>query len=302
MQGFRRKFDELRHHLRGFYRFMEKEGLMDPAHLDLSAANKAVIADYQAYLCDYVSPVTGERIKAQTQTNRLIVLRLFFRFLKQTGRIQKDPCEVITLPRKAQQIPVSILSVKEVRKLLAAPDLTTIVGFRDRVILEVFWCTGMRASESAALEIDDIDFSQGSVLIREGKGGKERKVPIGKAVLGLLREYIDRVRPLLIKPYRPETNLLFLNSHGMMLSNFQEKVQNYRKQAGIRKQVGTHSFRHTLATEMLKAGADLRHIQEMLGHEQLSTTQRYLHVVKDDLKRVHAESHPRERGQIPGAL
>ncbi len=271
--------------------------LIDSAgRVDLAAIEPATMSDYQAFVYDYISPKTGKPLSTQSQIHALSYVQSFFRFLRQTERIAFDPAKVIRLPRHPQRLPVDLLTPEEMRRLLAVPDLGTPTGFRDRCIFELFWCTGMRISELLSLAVADLDFAQGLVTIRHGKGDKPRVVPLGAGVVGWLREYIDKARPWLAlnEPNPPQT--LFLSRFGQKMdkSGLFYKLRAYQRRAKIKKKLSTHTFRHTLASEMLKAGADLRHIQELLGHEKLTTTQRYLHIIKGDLKRVHGKTHPRE--------
>ncbi len=280
------------------HRFLETRGLIDGAgRVELTAIDAATLGDYQAFVFDYVSPKTGRKLKTQSQIHALSYVQSFFRFLKRTQRIALDPARVIKLPRAPQSLPASILTPEEMRRLLAVPDVHTPCGFRDRCIFEVFWCTGMRIGEALALAVGDVDFDQALVTIRHGKGDRPRVVPLGAGALAWLREYLAEVRPLLASETKgdaPQT--LFLSRFGEQMdkSGLHYKLKAYQRRAGIRKRLTAHSFRHTLASEMLRAGADLRHIQELLGHEKLTTTERYLHVVKADLKKAHAHAHPRE--------
>lgn len=292
--------------------FLTQRGIIDGAErVELGAIDAATMGDYQAFIFDYVSPKTGRKLKTTSQIHALSYVQSFFRFLRATKRIALDPGKVIKLPRHPQSLPAALLTPEEMRRLLAVPDLHTPCGFRDRCILEVFWTTGMRIGELLSLAVSDIDFAQALCTIRHGKGGKPRVVPLGKTALAWLQEYIGQVRPLLLSSAANaaeeevgnsggrragEKETLFLSRFGerMDKSGLHYKLKAYQRRAGLKKNVTAHSFRHTLASEMLKAGADLRHIQEMLGHENLTTTQRYLHVVKADLKKVHAHTHPRE--------
>lgn len=280
--------------------FLERSGLIDSAgRVDLAAIEPATMSDYQAFVYDYISPKTGKPLSTQSQIHCLSYVQNLFRFLRQSGRTAFDPAKVIRLPRHPQRLPVDLLTPEEMRRLLAVPDLGTPTGFRDRCIFELFWCTGMRISELLSLAVADLDFAQGLVTIQHGKGragGKTRVVPLGAGVVQWLREYIDKARPWLAlnEPNPPEN--LFLSRFGKRMdkSGLFYKLRAYQRRAKIKKKLSTHTFRHTLASEMLKAGADLRHIQELLGHENLTTTQRYLHVVKADLKKAHSKTHPRE--------
>ena len=286
-----------------FRRFLEgrsgPEGkpLIDGAgRIDLAAIDVETMGDYQAFVYEYVSRKTVQRLKTQTQIHALCYVQSLFRFLRRTKRILTDPATVIRLPRNPQTIPSDILTTDEVRRLLAQPDLHTPTGFRDRCILELFWATGMRINELLSLAVEDLDFAQRFCTILHGKGGKQRVVPVGFLTLEWIQEYIDHARPLLLDPQQPQTATLFLSRWGKRLdkSGLFYKMKSYQQRAGIKKHLTAHSFRHTLATQMLNSGADLRHIQELLGHENLTTTQRYLHVAKGDLKKVHAHTHPRE--------
>ena len=280
--------------------FLEQRGFIDKAgRVELAAIGPETMGDYQAFVYDYVSPKTGKRLSTRSQIHCLSYVQSLFRFLWQSGRVGIDPAKVIRLPRHPRQLPADLLSSEEVRRLFAVPDLGTPSGFRDRCILELFWCTGMRISELLSLVVEDIDFEQSFVKIRHGKGDKPRVVPLGASVTEWLLEYIERVRPWLSTNEPPQPGAvewLFLSRFGrqMDVSGLCYKLRAYQNRAKIQKRVTTHTFRHTLASEMLKAGADLRHIQELLGHEKLSTTQRYLHVMKADLKKVHGKTHPRE--------
>jgi integrase/recombinase XerD len=278
-----------------FFAFAQRRGLVDQrGHLDLREIDREVIADYQAFLFETVSEKTGRKLSTASQINYLSYLEAFYRFLKATKRIVIDPTEIIRLPRHPKPLPAVLLEPQEVRKLLAQPNLHNPLGFRDRTMLEVFWSTGMRVSELTGLEVADVRFEEGLITLRAPKGRKDRSIPVGEGALTWLYEYIERVRPMLAKGGNDPH--LFLNRHGRGIDKTGVfcKLKLYRRRAGIRKPIGTHTFRHTLATEMLKGGADLRHVQEMLGHDNLHTTQRYLHIVKAELKKVHGRTHPRE--------
>ena len=296
--------------LRLFENFLIARGLLDGAgRLDPAAIDAAALGDYQTFVFDYVSPRTGRKLKTMSQIHALSYVQSFLRFLKRTRRLALDPGKTIRLPRQAQSLPAALLTPAEMRRLLAQPDLHSPLGFRDRCILEIFWTTGMRIGELLALDVGDVDFQRALCTIRRGKGDRPRVVPLGTSALAWLREYLDRVRPLLAKPVPSVSQPSTLNSQLSLFPSrlggrmdkrgLHYKLRAYTQRARIKKKVSAHSFRHTLASEMLRAGADLRHIQELLGHAKLTTTQRYLHVVKAELKKVHARTHPRER--IPPA-
>ena len=287
-----------RQQLKLFFRLLEEKSGQENGEADLSAITPQVVAEYQAYLYDYISPKTCAKLNPNSQLGMLAILITFCRFLVSTHRLAKDPCQDLRLPRQRKSLPKDLLTSEEVRRLLSIPDTNTVVGFRDRVILEIFWATGMRISELLSLTVSDINFNEGLVTIRQGKGGKDRVVPLGKGTLGWIGEYIQRVRPLVVQSFGP-SDFIFVGRKGKRLdkTGVHAKLKVYRKRARLKKNLFSHLFRHTLATEMLRRGADLRHIQELLGHERLRTTQKYTHIVKAELKKVHGQAHPRE--QVP---
>ena len=191
-------------------------------------------------------------------------------------------------------LPPVLLKPRELRRLLDAPDLGNPLGFRDRATLELLYATGIRLSELTSLAVDDLDLDAQTVHIREGKGGRDRIVPMGEGARNWLSEYLENVRPVLLKDQ--PSDALFLNRFGRRMdgNGWHKKLQEHLAAARIRKPFTTHCFRHQLATAMLEHGADTRHIQEILGHATLKTTQRYLHVVRAELKKIHRRSHPRE--------
>jgi len=277
-----------REKIKPFLRFLETQG-----HL-LDEADGRVIADYQAHLFECVSVKTGKALACSSQINRLTALKNFFRFLHRSGRIVLDPCSVIVLPQQPKLLPPVLLQPDEVRRLLDAPDLHNPLGFRDRVILETFYATGLRLSELLSLAVEDLDFEQALITVKHGKGDRARLVPMGATCAGWLRRYLADVRPVLLRG--TATPRLFLNRFAQPLdkNGWHKKLAELVKLTRINPAFSTHGFRHMLATSMLERGADTRHVQEMLGHENLTTTQRYLHVAKAELKKVHAKTHPRE--------
>jgi integrase/recombinase XerD len=280
-----------------FWTFLGERGLMKGDAVDVRAVDADTMADYQTSLFEVVSEHTGKKLTCNTQINLLAYLVAFFRFLEKTGRIVHNPAEVIKLPRHPRLLPAVILTTEETRRLLAAPDVRTVMGFRDRAILEVLWSSAPRLGELVKLRVGDPNLAEGLVTIREGKGDKERVLPLGKGACAWVAEYTRSVRPFLVKEGRP-SEALFLSRMGRQMdkTGWMMKLDVYLRRARIRKSFGTHGFRHMLATEMLKNGADLRHIQQMLGHEDLTTTERYLQVVKAELRRVHHRTHPKEQG------
>jgi integrase/recombinase XerD len=298
-QGFsktspRDHFDKLTH----FWPFLTRRGLLTQGRVNWLDLDRDIIAEYQAYIFDYVSPRTGKKLACHSQINYLSYVQTFCRFLKNTRRIALNPADAIKLPRPPQLLPAVLLKPDEMRRLLAAPKVETVIGFRDRTMLEMLWTSAPRLSELLAVAVEDLNFEEGLLTIRQGKGQSERVLPIGAGALAWAREYLRAVRPRLRRHRRSHTSqILFLNRYGQPISKggWEQKMHVYSARARINPLFTPHSFRHQLASDMLKNGADLRHIQQMLGHEDLTTTQRYLHVAKGDLLKVHAQTHPKEK-------
>jgi integrase/recombinase XerD len=206
--------------------------------------------------------------------------------------IPTNPAAELELPRQPQRLPRGILSASEMERVLALPDVATLMGLRDRAMLETLYSTGMRRQELIDLTLSDVDPERGTVLVREGKGKKDRLIPIGERALAWIETYLTRVRPRFAVP--PDGGALFLTRRGRRLrsNRLTELVHGYLETAGLGARGSCHVFRHTMATLMLEGGADVRYIQEMLGHAQLNTTERYTRVAITQLKAVHARTHP----------
>ena len=237
----------------------------------------------------------GTPLSARSQSELLGHLRAFCRWMVAQDWLVADPSKRIPNPRKPQQLPKAILDESEVQHILAQPDLHTAAGYRDRVILEVLYSSAIRREEVAHLQLDDVDTEHGFLIVREGKNRKDRAVPIGAGVCALLESYIAGVRADWIGAGKDRH--LFLNrfGQGMGPNAVWHVVRKYCRAAGIDRAVSTHTFRHSCATHMLRAGAPIRHLQEMLGHASIETTQVYTRLTITDLKAVHRRFHPRER-------
>lgn len=274
--------------------------------LDLAAVTPQVAAGYPAWLYQAKSRF-GKPFALKSQIIILNSVQVFFKYLLKTGQILSNPVEVIQLPREPKKLPGTILTAREIKRLLKQPDTTTVLGFRDRTIYEVLYSTGLRVSELTGMRVQDLDLLQRTLFIPESKNFKDRYAPLGATACQYLAEYLERVRPLLIK--HPEEQVMFLSRLGRPLhkTSVFKKLKIYGTRAGIESSNGSpggkhltvHVFRHTLATEMLRRGADLRQIQELLGHRNLKTTQIYTHIVKGELKRIQAHCHPREQVDLP---
>ncbi len=219
-------------------------------------------------------------------------LKGFFLYLLQSNYITENPVEKIPSPKLSHKLP-SVLTINEVDAILSQPDAANKFGLRDKALLELFYACGLRVSELINLKISGLYFSE-EVIRVFGKGSKERLVPIGSSAVNWITEYLKKSRPLLEKKGKSE-NYLFLNTRGSKLSRMGvwKIVARYVKEAGIDKEVHPHTFRHSFATHLLEGGADLRAVQEMLGHVDISTTQIYTHIDRDFIKQVHRDFHPR---------
>jgi integrase/recombinase XerD len=226
-------------------------------------------------------------------------LRSFYRHLRRDGLLDTDPTATLSTPRRSRKLP-QVLTRGEIEKLLSQPRGTEPAALRDRALLELMYACGLRASESIGLQLMDVDIQEG-VLRARGKGSKERLVPIGQAALKALRMYLERGRPALVKG-APEAHL-FVNFRGGQLTRqgLYKIVRRHAVTAGLADRMSPHTLRHTFATHLLAGGCDLRSVQEMLGHADVSTTQLYTHLSSERLKDVYFRAHPRAtvRGQTP---
>lgn len=237
-------------------------------------------------------------LSPRSQSELLGHLRAFCRWMVAQDWLVADPSKKIPNPKKPQQLPKAILEPREIEKILAQPDMTTASGYRDRVILEVLYATAMRREEAANLKLEDIDSESGYAVIRQGKGRKDRVVPIGASVCELIDTYLAGVRADWIGSENDAH--LFLNRFGFRMdpNSIYHVVLKHALTAKLKKPVSTHTFRHSCATHMLKNGAPIRHIQELLGHASLETTQVYTRITINDLKAIHKRYHPREQQEI----
>lgn len=248
-------------------------------------------------LINYISYIGKKQSKkdkcySEKSLYRMIsVLKSFFKFLVIEDIIQNNPAENLDSPKTARLLP-TVLTIDEVNKMLDSVDLNDKYGLRDRAILETMYASGLRVSEVISLETNNIFFEDGFLRIF-GKGSKERIVPIGKSALGFIEKYFNEER-VLLKNQKSE-NFIFLNFRGSKLTRMAvwNIVKKFSKKAGIKKEIHPHTLRHTFATHLLEGGADIRIIQEMLGHSDISTTQIYTHIDKDYLIEVHKSFHPR---------
>lgn len=246
----------------------------------------------------YVYSLNGKN-KSSSVARKLSALRTFFRFLVRDQIVERDPLAGISMPKQGKYIPV-FLSVDEVFSLVESPNDDDTFAARDRAILEMLYSTGMRVAELVALNMNRLDFNTGMVRVI-GKGNRERLIPVGNPALAALEQYLpQRNRLTQVKVKRDgeaEKEAVFLNSRGTRLTtrSVERLVKMYAQRAGIATRVTPHALRHSFATHLLEMGADLRSVQELLGHVSLSTTQKYTHLNVDHLMEVYDRSHPKAR-------
>ena len=278
-----------------FLRWCFERSLTQPHAVTLE-----ILERFQRHLYHYRQR-NGQHLSLSSQSHRLTSLRRWFVWLVRQRILEHDPAHDLQLPRDEQRLPRHPLSVNEVEAVLAQADLTTPHGLRNRSILEVLYSTGLRRDEALGLEFTDVDRERCTLLVRRGKGLKDRFVPIGARALAWLDKYLAEARPPLVR--RQETPLLFVskNGHRLHANQLSKIVRDYLRAVGIAKPGACHLFRHTTATLMLEAGADVRYIQALLGHTRLSTTQIYTHVSITKLREVHERTHPARLLRAPGS-
>jgi integrase/recombinase XerC len=242
----------------------------------------------------YMASLTEHQYSKSTSARKLATLRSFYKFLVKRNYVTSNPVVSIKTPKQDKKLP-KFLEYEQVQKLLNTPPANTWLGARDRAILEVLYSTGMRVSELVALNMDDVDFL-GEVIHIRGKGKKERISPIGSSALQAIQNYIEFRNRRMANDSAFDSKVLFANKHGKRLStrSVRRKMDKYLSAAGLDPTISPHTLRHSFATHMLNNGADLRSVQELLGHQSLSTTQVYTHVTTARMKEVYDESHPRQ--------
>jgi integrase/recombinase XerD len=243
-------------------------------------------------MSEFLKELSKKNLSARSVARILSAVRGFHRFLIGEGLNDDDPTENIETPKRSKSLP-GVLSVSEIDAILKAPDTRQRLGLRDRAIMEVLYATGVRVSELTGMKQSDLMFESDLVLVF-GKGSKERLVPIGSSAIDWVTKYQRDARIHLAKGGKSQ-DILFLNFRGGKLSRaaIRDMVVKYARSAGIKKEVHPHTFRHSFATHLLEGGADLRAVQEMLGHADISTTQIYTHIDREYLKEVHRTFHPR---------
>jgi len=241
---------------------------------------------------EYLASLQDDGLSRSTMARKLASLRSFVKYLCRENVLAGNPIAAVATPRQEKKLPRFLYPV-EVEVLLNAPDISRPVGKRDRAILETLYCSGVRVSELTGMDLADFDPDEDFTRVK-GKGNKERLVPIGSRAREALQVYIKLARPCLLKNRQPN-DALFLNQYGSRLSprSIRNLINKYVEKAALNQKVSPHTLRHSFATHLLNAGADLRSVQELLGHVKLSTTQIYTHLTRDDIQRIFNKSHPR---------
>jgi integrase/recombinase XerD len=273
-------------HIGFFLRWCAERGITEPVEV-----TRPVLEAYQRHVFHYRKK-NGEPLAFTGQQDRLVPLRVWFKWMARHHHILHNPASELEMPRLGFRLPKAVLTATEAEQIIAQPDTRDALGVRDRAILETLYATGMRRLEIANVKLWDVDAERGAVTIRQGKGKKDRVIPIGDRAAEWIARYIRDIRPRLMM--EPDEGTLFLSNAGepLSLDYLTEMVRGYVDAANIGKRGACHLFRHTMATLMLEGGADIRFIQAMLGHAKLETTQVYTHVAIRQLREIHRATHP----------
>jgi integrase/recombinase XerD len=258
----------------------------------VSGITPEVLAAYRRHLFHHRQAVTHKPLRTSTQLSYLFPVRRFCAWLAREGLSGGDAAERFEMPKEERRLPTGVLNEDEVERLLNTVDITTPNGLRNRAMFEVFYSTGMRCGELAELAVYDIDAERRLVAIRQGKGRKDRVVPIVARALLWVNKYASDVRPKLVRDAREQRLFVSLRGRPLRRNNISAIVKAAMRQAGIVRPGSCHLLRHTTATLMMERGADVLALQHLLGHEKLSTTQIYTHVTVQRLREVHARTHP----------
>lgn len=267
--------------------------------MDIQDIDNQVVFGYQSYLyhSNGVKGKKGKRLSLESQSKKLHTVKRLFDFLQEIDVVLFNPAANLKLPQLKKKLPKGILSEQQMETLLNQADVSSPLGFRDRTMMEVLYASAIRNSELRHLAVYDVDVQQMKLTVRNGKGSKDRVVPLGEIACDYVKEYVQTIRSKLIQD-NTKQDLMFVSKHGKKITraNLVWIIHKYVKKAGnMPKNVGPHSFRHSCATHMLRHGADIRYVQQLLGHASVATTQIYTHLDDQDLKNVHRRCHPRER-------
>ena len=262
----------------------------------VDAVTAAHLTGFQRWL--YYQPTRHGKARGVCHQNAVLAaVRSFFRYLHREGSILRDPAAGLEYAREPRRLPRHILTPAEAKRIIEAAESTTPLGCRDRAILEVLYATGLRRNELRHLKPGDVDREQGLLRVNDGKGGADRVVPLGTLAVRCLENYVNAIRPRLLRG--ASCAWLFLSCTGRQIdpNTLNAIVRKYARAARVNKPVTCHTWRHSCATHLIQNHANVRHVQEMLGHRSLATTERYLRLTITDLKAAHQRCHPRERGR-----
>jgi integrase/recombinase XerD len=273
-------------HIGFFLDWCRERGIAEPVEV-----TRSVLESYQRHVFHYRKK-DGEPLGFNGQHDRIVPLRVWFKWMARQHHILHNPASEIELPRLGMRLPKAVLTAAEAEQILQQPDIHDVLGLRDRAIMETLYTTGMRRLELVNLKLWDLDIERATVTIRQGKGKKDRIIPLGDRTALWVRKYLDESRTQLVS--EPDDHVVFLSNAGesFSLDYLTEMVRGYVDAANIGKRGACHLFRHTMATLMLEGGADIRFIQAMLGHADLKTTQIYTHVAVRQLQEIHRATHP----------
>lgn len=280
--------------LNRFLRWAEERGIVRP-----SDVNKPIVDRYQRYLFHFRKS-NGAPLSFRTQHAHLVALKAWFRWLARNNHILFNPASELDMPKLGHRLPKHVLTAGEAEKIISIADVNTRAGLRDRAILETLYSTGIRRMEVVNLRLYDIDYDRGTIMVRQGKGQKDRMVPIGERALAWIERYVAQVRPIL-EAGDTDDNTLFLTDLGRPFTGDQmtAQVRRYVDAADVGKRGACHLWRHTAATVLHDAGADIRFIQVFLGHARLQTTEIYTQVSIRQLKAIHTAFHPSAKLKRP---
>jgi integrase/recombinase XerD len=278
-----------------FHRFAEF--LAESKITDAHTVTAEVLQEFQRWVF-YQPTVRGTARTVASQNRVLSGIRNFFAFLTREGYLAHNPAQGLRLSKEPDALPKNVLTPEEARKIIEAPDVHTLSGYRDRTLLEVLYATGVRKAELRNLTVADMNLEEELLRVNRGKGGRDRVVPLSGIACQYLENYIKAIRPELLKGR--ETDKLFLSIRDGVpvgVHGIKAIINRYVRRLNLKKHVTCHLWRHSCATHLLKNNANLRHVQEMLGHKSLATTERYLRLTIADLKEAHHKFHPREQQQ-----
>ena len=282
--------------LHHFYLFLARQNIHDPQDV-----TPEIIHRYTLHLRDQNLKGTSRKRKITTCIGYFGTIRQYFEYLEETGKILINPAVKMVRPKRLTEIPRDIPSEEEMARIIESPDTSTAHGLRDRAVMEMLYATGIRRSELVNLNVYDLNPKERTLMIRQGKGKKDRMVPVGKTATEWVGKYLEKVR---FDGGNKQSSRRHVGGSALFVTrcrsrltpmHFQCMLSRVKKKINPKMRLNCHTFRHAFATHMLKAGANLRHIQRILGHVKLETTEIYTHLVKDDLKKAHDKHHPRSK-------